>query len=106
MEALDALAVAERDILVRFAHSDSGPLRRPRAFGPRARLALPVHQENVCFTGRLDVERSVAVPQTVSPGGLKGRAARGLSTNHVECGAACGWNSSTILYACTIRHTH
>jgi len=30
MEALGALAVAERDILVRFAHSDSGPLRRLR----------------------------------------------------------------------------
>ena len=51
MEALDALAVAERDILVRFAHSDSGPLRRPRAFGPRARLALPVRQDGSCVGG-------------------------------------------------------
>jgi len=49
MEALGGLAVAERDILVRFAHSDSGPLRRLRSLrSPRPRLALPVLQDEIC----------------------------------------------------------
>jgi len=50
MEALGALAVAERDIRARSpaqhrTRADCGPLRRPRGVAPRAHLALPVRQE-------------------------------------------------------------
>jgi len=53
MEALGALAVAERDIrALRTARADSGPLRRLGSLrSPRARLALPVRQGSVCGAG-------------------------------------------------------
>jgi hypothetical protein len=52
MEALAALAVAERDIrALSTARADRCPLRRPRASSPRARLALPVRQDEICGEG-------------------------------------------------------
>jgi|GEM_PF-1415041 len=96
MEALDALTAAERDIrALRTARADTGPLRRLHSLrSSRARLALPVRQEDVCGVGHrtFNVEMACATrfswwtERARAAGGPKARGRlRGLYSR--ECGA-------------------
>jgi len=58
----------------------------PRGRGMEARLALPVRQGDVCGDRLLTVQRRDSLCNQIFLGGLKGRAARGLSPHRVECG--------------------
>jgi len=73
MEALGVLAVAERDIHARTTASrrtrvDRAPLRRPRGFAPRARLALPVRRKSTLFRALTRFARQDAREMSVGTG--------------------------------------
>jgi len=77
MEALDALAVAEQDILAR---TTAPPCTRENracsgdhGLRPRARLALPVRQGRCLWNRPPDVPRRDGLCTLIIPGELKGR---------------------------------
>jgi len=79
MEALDALAVAEQDILARTTAPrrtrENRACSGDNGLRPRARLALPVRQGRCLWNRPPSVPRRDGLCDRLPPGGLKGRGA-------------------------------